>query len=338
MKWIFLSLVMVLFSANAEQQYTGSACILLKQQIADYQRRLGKNSSLYGKEKTNFDTHCQNPITPQSSNIALLSNQQVKRPTKSSSIIKNQMNNSPIKVEALSRRQVSSGNAQPLSTQPNPFTQLAKMLMPMFTLLFLGLIAIYYFKKKLPQIKGRIGERHVRNGLTKHLDNTKYTIINDATLPLEDGGTTQIDHIVISNFGVFVIETKNMSGWIFGSEHQAKWTQTIHRSKFPFQNPLRQNYKHTKTLAFILDMPHELFHSVVVFTANAQLKTKLPENVGYLKEMMVYIKSFNENMFDNQEVTQIISFIENIKLAQGKKTDKQHVEYLKEVKNGSITS
>lgn len=85
-----------------------------------------------------------------------------------------------------------------------------------------------------------------------------------------------------------------MSGKIFGSEHQAKWTQTIHRAKHQFQNPLRQNYKHTKTLAHLPDMPHEQLHSVVVFTANGKLQTKIPNNVGYLKEMLVYIKSFNK--------------------------------------------
>jgi len=207
--------------------------------------------------------------------------------------------------------------------------------MPMFLLFFFGLMALYYFKKKLPEIKGRIGESHVRKGLVKYLDDTKYTIINDVTLPLEYGGTTQIDHIIVSNYGVFVIETKNMSGWIFGSEHQAKWTQTIHRSKYPFQNPLRQNYKHTKTLAHLLDMPHEQFHSVVVFTPNAELKTKMPNNVGYLKEMMLYIKCFVEEVSDNKAKLEIINLVQSIKLKQGRKTNIQHVKYLKEEHKGN---
>jgi len=172
--------------------------------------------------------------------------------------------------------------------------------------------------------------------LIKYLDVAKYTIINDVTLPLEDGGSTQIDHIIVSNFGVFVIETKNMSGWIFGSEHQTKWTQTIHRSKHPFQNPLRQNYKHTKTLAHSLDIPHELFHSVVVFTPNAELKTKMPNNVGHLKEMMAYIKSFNEEVSDNQTKLEITNLIQSIKLKQGRKTNKQHVKYLQEKHKGNV--
>lgn len=51
-----------------------------------------------------------------------------------------------------------------------------------------------------------------------------------------------------SRFGIFAIETKNMQGWIFGSKRQAEWTQKIYKRTFKFQNPLRQNYKHTKAL------------------------------------------------------------------------------------------
>ena len=324
MKWIFLSLFITILPAQAAKQYTESSCILVKQQVTDYKRRLGQNSPQYAKTKASLDTHCQNPIVAKRSSMMLLGNHQAKQITK------------PVLTQIT---QVSTlppeKSIQVNANQPDPFYQLANMLMPMFLLLFFGLMALYYFKNKLPQIKGRIGENYVRKGLIKYLDETQYTIINDVTLPLEDGGTTQIDHIVVSIFGVFVIETKNMSGWIFGSEHQAKWTQTIHRSKYPFQNPLRQNYKHTKTLAHLLDMPHEKFHSIVVFTPNADLKTKMPNNVGYLKEMMVYIKSFNQEVSDNQTKLSIVDLVQRIKLAQGRKTNKQHVKYLKEEHKGN---
>jgi hypothetical protein len=323
MKWIFISLMMAIMPVQAAQQYTESSCILLKQQVNDYKLRLGENFSVYAKTKSDFDIHCHKPAPTKPSNIVLLSNEQVQSSTKAL----------PIKVLSVPLREVST--AQPKTSQSSPFSQLAKMLMPMFLLLFFGLMALYYVKKKLPEIKGRIGEKHVRKGLIKYLDVAKYTILNDVTLPLEDGGTTQVDHILVSNFGIFVIETKNMSGWIFGSEHQAKWTQTIHRSKYPFQNPIRQNYKHTKTLAHLLNMPHERFHSVVVFTSNAELKTKMPNNVGHLKEMMLHIKSFNEEVLDNNTKSEVINLVLSMKLKQGRKTNKQHVKYLKEEHKGN---
>jgi hypothetical protein len=63
------------------------------------------------------------------------------------------------------------------------------------------------------------------------------------------GSTTQIDHVLVSVYGIFVIETKNMKGWIFGDERSAQWTQSIFGKKSRFQNPLRQNYRHVKALA-----------------------------------------------------------------------------------------
>ncbi|GGI90260.1 nuclease-related domain-containing protein [Shewanella gelidii] len=65
--------------------------------------------------------------------------------------------------------------------------------------------------------KGNLGEAKVYQALATALPAKDYQILNNITLPLEDGGTTQIDHIVVSEFGVFVIETKNLQGWIFWS-------------------------------------------------------------------------------------------------------------------------
>ncbi|MBA6264293.1 nuclease-related domain-containing protein [Colwellia sp. Bg11-12] len=161
------------------------------------------------------------------------------------------------------------------------------------------------------------------------MPSNQYSIINDVTLPLDDGGTTQIDHIIVSPFGVFVIETKNMKGWIFGNEKQAKWTQTIYRTKHSFQNPLRQNYKHAQTLAQLLNLPAELFHSVIIFTKNAEFKTNMPLNVGHLKGMIAFIMSFKSSLIKPEVQLEVEECISNTSLKRGFKTNKNHVNYLK---------
>ena len=82
--------------------------------------------------------------------------------------------------------------------------------------------------------KGRLGEFQVNFGVRLLLDRGIYRLIKNVTLPVGDG-TTQIDQLVISSYGIFVIETKNMKGWIFGSRNQAQWTQQIYRYKQKFQ-------------------------------------------------------------------------------------------------------
>ena len=85
----------------------------------------------------------------------------------------------------------------------------------------------------MSQFRGWIGEKKAAFYLWLSLDKTIYHRFHDITI-LANNGTTQIDHLIISKYGLFIVETKNRKGWIFGSAHQSKWTQTIHGMKFSF--------------------------------------------------------------------------------------------------------
>src|SRR5437763_4468828 len=109
-------------------------------------------------------------------------------------------------------------------------------------------------------VRGWVGEHATSSLIAGSLNRDIYTRFEDVIVPTANG-TTQIDHVVVSSFGVFVIETKNVSGWIFGRENDAKWTQVLPGKKRQFQNPLRQNYRHTRALADFLRLDHSVFHS-----------------------------------------------------------------------------
>jgi hypothetical protein len=72
------------------------------------------------------------------------------------------------------------------------------------------------------------GEALVSRELQSNFNGPDYHLLNHITLKLKDG-TTQIDHILVSRFGVFVIETKHYNGWIFANAKQATWTQVLYR-------------------------------------------------------------------------------------------------------------
>lgn len=95
-------------------------------------------------------------------------------------------------------------------------------------------------------------------------------------------GTTQIDHLVISRFGIFVVETKHMSGWIFGGAGQRQWTQ-VHKGgkRYSFQNPIFQNKAHVSAVRNVLDVDISKVFNVVVFTGQAEPKTNMPGNVAW---------------------------------------------------------
>jgi restriction system protein len=181
---------------------------------------------------------------------------------------------------------------------------------------------------KSPWFKGLCGEALVKAVARFRLPPEIYRPIHNVTLPTLDG-STQIDHIFVSQFGIFVVETKNMKGWIFGDEHQAQWTQKIYRKSFRFQNPLRQNYKHVKALETALDVPAEVIHSVVVFTGSAKLKTKMPVNVTRSGGYVTYIKSFQEVVLSEADVQEAFTKIQTGRLAPTRETNREHVARLK---------
>jgi restriction system protein len=186
-----------------------------------------------------------------------------------------------------------------------------------------AIIAIF----RLPVVKGWFGE--AQGALAKHLllDKEIYTTLNNVTIPTANG-TTQIDHIVVSRHGIFVIETKNMKGWIFGDEKSAQWTQNVFGRRYPFQNPLHQNYRHIHALAEFLQLPDDRFHSVVMFWGNAELKTPLPDNVltrGYTS----YLKRKQAVLFSDDEVKAIVEAVQSGMLPKTLATHREHVASLK---------
>lgn len=194
-----------------------------------------------------------------------------------------------------------------------------------FIVVFVVAAAIY--RLFLPQIKGWLGERAINMRIKRFLDSTDYHLIPDVTLSTPDG-TTQIDHIVVSRFGVFVIETKNYKGWIYGGERDSKWTQVIFRRKHRFQNPLHQNYKHTKTLSSQTGIQHDHFKSIVVFVGNSTFKNAMPDNVVDTRSLINYIQSFQAPIYDEQQVTDIVALIHEKAGVVTRQQKRQHVKNL----------
>lgn len=209
--------------------------------------------------------------------------------------------------------------------------------MVIFGLLSGALAQVWYFLPLLLLVsifksrwfKGMFGEFLV-NKLLSQLPESDYKLIKDVTLPTE-GGTTQIDHVVVSKFGIFIVETKNMKGWIFGSKSQKYWTQKIYRHTSKFQNPLHQNYKHVKTLESLLGLDSSKLHSVIVFIGDSTFKTDMPNNVTHARGCLDYIKQFIQPVFSEAEYGQVIKAINEVKLKKGVVTDLKHIQHVKEL-------
>lgn len=183
---------------------------------------------------------------------------------------------------------------------------------------------------KSPFMKGILGEFQVNLLANLFLDKQRYTLFKNITLPTEDG-TTQIDHIIVSRYGVFVIETKNMKGWIYGGANQKTWTQKIYKHTTKFQNPLHQNYKHTQTLQAALGINNGKIFPLVVFIGDSEFKTPMPDNVVYAGRYIRYIKGKTQLILSDLEVMAICKKIESGRLSPSIKTHEQHVRHVNEI-------
>ena len=155
-----------------------------------------------------------------------------------------------------------------------------------------------------------------------------YHLMNHITLQMKDG-TTQVDHILVSRFGVFVIETKDHKGWIFANAKQANWSQVLFKRKFKFQNPIFQNIRHVRAVQDLLDfLPAEAVKSVVVFTGEAKFKTEIPPGVFSVTGLMDHLREQTAEVMSLNRVQFCVGRLETARLAISGKTDVEHVQSL----------
>lgn len=159
------------------------------------------------------------------------------------------------------------------------------------------------------------------------LNKNKYHIIENVTLYTENG-PTQIDHIIVSIYGIFVVNKKNMEGWIFGNKTQKIWTKKINNHRYKFQNPLHQNYKHIEALPSLLGLDKRHIYSLVVFLGDSTFKTKMPDNVIHDEGYIRFIKSKKQHVISEPCVSEILKIIERSQVVPSFNTRSEYVKYV----------
>ena len=176
-----------------------------------------------------------------------------------------------------------------------------------------------------PKLRGLAGELRVKLKLNR-LSKKEYIILNDIMLS-DENGTHQIDHIVISRYGIFVIEMKNYYGLIIGDEYKNSWTQYLGKKKSDFKNPIHQNYGHTKVLEKILSLDNNVFIPIVCFSDQAKLKTNTNSIVIQLENLIKTIKSFYLIQL-NIDIKEIANQIQLLNITN-KSERKKHIQNIK---------
>ena len=176
-------------------------------------------------------------------------------------------------------------------------------------------------------LRGWFGEKKTAFNMWLSLDSSNYQRFHDVIIPSRNG-TTQIDHLLVSPYGLFIIETKNKQGWIFGSGDQPKWTQTLYGKKYSFQNPIRQTFRQKKILSEFLDVKESMVQSVIYFVGDCKFKTRLPDNV-INSRLGKYIKNFQDRILTPQETHRIVGKLER-HVSESSLITRDHVRSLRE--------
>jgi hypothetical protein len=199
---------------------------------------------------------------------------------------------------------------------------------PLMPVLAAAVMAVLAGLLRRPQVKGWIGEILLHLRLRWALDRQRYRLFHNLILPTSDG-STQIDHVLVSRHGIFVIETKHYGGWIFGGQHDRRWTQKFPRRSHTFQNPLRQNHKHVRALAALTGVDDRLLVSLVVFVGSCTFKTAMPDNVTRPGGCLDAIRARTDTPLSEAEVDAICARIAAGRIAPSRAANAAHARHVR---------
>ena len=161
------------------------------------------------------------------------------------------------------------------------------------------------------------------------LPEEEYRVINNLLIK-QGNKTTQIDHVVVSEYRIFVIETKHYRGWIYGDANREYWTQNIYGNKYDLWNPIHQNQGHIRALRRVLtDIPPGVFVSIVTFSKQASLDIRNSENVIYWDELKDVIRSYQRKLISTEQAQNTYETLLAANI-DSKDNQKQHVRHVRE--------
>lgn len=201
-----------------------------------------------------------------------------------------------------------------------------KIITIIYIFIAIGIILYIFLKVNYPKLRGFYGEKYVKEELKK-LSSDKYIILNDILIK-DSNGTHQIDHIVITENEIFVIEMKNYYGLIVGNQYYEKWFQYLGKYKNKFYNPLRQNYGHIKALSKLLDLEEKYFVSIICFSNQSKLKVSTNEIVINLRDLFNTIYKYESNKLNILDKDKYKSIIETSNIVD-KKIRKEHIKNIR---------
>lgn len=199
---------------------------------------------------------------------------------------------------------------------------------PVFIIFIIISIISFVFYK---EIVGWFGEYWTKKALKK-LPKDKYKILNNLLI-FVNNKSHQIDHVVVSSYGIFCIETKQYNGYIVGDKYDKYWIRKAGKKRYYYTNPIRQNYGHCKALSELLHIEESKIINIVCISSNAKLNIKHDGEVVNYYTTVNKIKAYKDEIINNpKEITEII--LNNNR--KDKKSKKEHIKSINKIVDKSV--
>jgi len=166
----------------------------------------------------------------------------------------------------------------------------------------------------------------------------EYHTLNDIIIQ-NGNATAQIDHIIVSPYGIFVIENKDYTGWIYGQEQAYHWTQNIYGHKYQLYNPIFQNDSHIKALKKYLEDIGEYDQlpliSIIAFSDRAKINVRTQKaHIVYFSQLLKTIKSYSEQYITDENASEIAEFIFQHRYV-GTLANSLHIDHARQAKKST---
>ena len=190
---------------------------------------------------------------------------------------------------------------------------------------------------------GREGETAVASYLGR-LSPADYHVYNDVLFCLGNY-SVQIDHIVLSRYGIFVVETKNYHGRIYGSDNQEQWSEYFpgryHTSQeYKFYNPLWQNSNHIRALRQILNSDFIPIYGIVVFPPGTVIEVYSAFPVLTWDFLFEYILSHSKPIISDDVIETVKSILNGAidTRPEDRMIHLENVHRMKQMRNASTSA
>ena len=175
---------------------------------------------------------------------------------------------------------------------------------------------LLWFRVILPKLAGKArrrkggeGEQRVADALSVFTEADGYRLLRNLWLFYGRGNKTEIDLLLLSPYGIFVMEVKTLSGKIEVDPSDRVWIQHSGGREETIRSPRRENAKRIAALHEITGVPKEFFHSVVVMAGSAPITTEVPPGVYYLYEVREHIDSHKEKVLSGDTINGAINAV-----------------------------